>query len=676
MFGVARHALLPRWLSPAAHAAAWGEVVRAATGSEQREGWDRLLQMAAAPGRGDAAVRQLVWCAPLVPRPWLEELRGLRTLTARLDVAVADLLRSDATAARAAAIEVVGALVMPACAGHLVRAACGPDVDLAERAERALLHLAEQAGQMSRRTRRAEGAGLLAAALWQGVGEVPAAGSRGRRARLAMCVLVEAGIRPARGTGAAVPCWITDEAGPGLLGMRRVLKTSPLACVCAAAWRWLAVPTLAGAAALRLTGGAGEESAAHLAWRSLRFHLGLNPLRARGLARLVSDEGGLPVSFVPDARTLSIQSPAVRAGHARTLGMFTGAGRVREAALAALVADPFPTVRHAAARTALGMARGAGLLTDLCFDGDRRVARTAALGLWARGEPLPARCHELADPVVRDLAVHGLAGADPLAAEHPAGRLALRRQLASGDGATLLRRALVLEHGPDCVRAARAVRLVGCAGAFAPELLALLSAARAGSDGLAERAGSAALGALADVPTREAGTAIADAVRSPSARLRAAAIDASVRRARRMRDPGEAGALAEALAELRDDPAHRSRASAGRGLVSLGAMALGTVGAEHLGERIVVRMLRDDRDGHRAAGLWAAERMAARLAGHPAVMDAVGGLTRQMESKLDPIVAERSQRAAERLVIEVRGAWARAGAGVGAEPVQEGSAAA
>lgn len=610
---------------------------------------------------------QLILSAAGVPAAWLGDLARFRTLTGGVELAVAALLRSRHVREQHAAAEVVRALGLLGCANLVAEAARTDDATLAESAERCLLHLAERAAAMGTRQRLEEGARLLSAAVWRAADRLGP--GRGRRARLALCLLEEAGIRPA-GDPVLVRAWLTDESSAGLLGLRRLLKSVPLPCTAAAAWVWLARPTLASAAAARLIAGNGESPAREAAWRSTRFHLAFNPARAAAMARLVSDDGGLPRSLVLGAAEAASIPPGVRAGYARLLGLLPGSSRLRDAALGALIGDAEPAVRHAAVRSARTLPTHAGVLADLCFDADRRVARSAALAVWCRGaaggtmQPLTRS----ADGVVRGLAEDAVAGDDPLNAEHPLGRLALRRMLAAADGCghALLRHALTLSEGERCVRAARAVRLLDLAEPYRDALLAVLEEARASDDAWAERAGSAVLGALADAPGGEVDVAIGEALCSGSARVRAAAIDASVRRARRVRDAGAARALAERLAALRDDAAHRPRGSAARGLLVLGSVSLGTFGAEHLGERIVVSMVRDERPMHQAAGLWAAERLADRLAGHAPVMDAVGQLTRQVESKLDPIVAARCQRAAERLVIEVRGAWVRA-----KEPVAE-----
>lgn len=604
---------------------------------------------------------QLILSAARVPAAWLADLRRFRTLTPGVERAVAAMLRSRDVPGQQAAVEVVDALGLLGCAPLVAEAARSDDETLAEGAERCLLHLAERAAAMGLRQRRQEGARLLCEALWSAADRLGP--GRGRRARLALCLLEEAGIRPA-GDPARVRAWLTDESSAGLLGLRRLLKSVPVPCTAAAAWVWLARPTLASAAAARLIGGHDESPAHAAAWRSTRFHLALNPARAAAMGRLVSDDGGLPRSLVLGAADVAGMPTSARAGYARLLGLLPGSSRLRDAALGAIIGDAEPAVRHAAVRSAMTLPTHAGVLADLCFDTDRRVARSAALAVWCRGASggTMQALTRSADGVVRGLAEDATACDDPLNAEHPLGRLALRRMLAAADGRghVLLRHALTLSEGERCVRAARAVRLLDLAGTYREALLAVLEEACQSDDVWAERAGSAVLGALADVPGNEVDTAIGAALRCESARVRAAAIDASVRRARRERDAGAARALAECLAALRDDTAHRPRGSAARGLVVLGSLSMGTFGAEHLGERIVVSMLRDGRPMHQAAGLWAAERLAERLAGHAPVIDAVGQLTRQVESKLDPIVAARCQRAAERLVIEVRGAWVRA----------------
>ncbi|MFN0012423.1 MAG: hypothetical protein ACKVS8_12360 [Phycisphaerales bacterium] len=688
-----------RWACPAAHAAALGAVARAGSTAERAAAWQALLGVARSAAASKPSRRlsahatcELIRSAGHLHPSVTADLEGLRTLSGLVESAVAAVLRSDSAADRASAVDVVGRLGLLGSSLAVAASLDTADAHAADGAARCLLRLAERVGPMSRRARREEGASLLYGVLIEAAGHYDR--HRQRHVLTALTLMEQAYVRCSPPRSLARQAWLTDESSGGLLALRRFLRSTPLPSTTAAAWVWLGRPTLAAASAVRLIEGSGDQPARDLAWRSLRFHLAASPARAAAMARLVSDDGGLPRTFVADSATLAGLPPPARSGYARLLGDMPGSSRLREAALGALVGDADAFVRHAAVRAACNINTRAGTLSDLCFDTDKRVARSAALALLARHEsgtfgvdgegtgvqgPLARALGVLSrspDAVVARAAGDALAREDPLNAEHPGARLHLRRlfQRADGRADALVRHALRLEEGDRCVRAARAVRLLDVAPRFLDSLLAVLAQARDRTDELAERAGSAVLGSLADVPGDAVACAVAGALQAPSPRLRAAAIDAFVRRVRRTRDRDECHTLSEALAALRADEAHRPRGSAARGLLVLGSLSLGTFGAEHLGERIVVSMLRDDRAMHAAAGLWAAERLADRLAGHGAVMDAVSLLTRQVESKLDPIVATRCQRAAQRLVLEVRGAWVRTDAPPANEPAMEAAA--
>jgi hypothetical protein len=156
-----------------------------------------------------------------------------------------------------------------------------------------------------------------------------------------------------------------------------------------------------------------------------------------------------------------------------------------------------------------------------------------------------------------------------------------------------------------------------------------------------------------------------------TARLRANAIDALTRHVRRLRGAVSSdvrAVLLDAAGESREgleDGEHRPRAAAARGLIIAGDMS-GDVTLMRAGTATVQAMLVDTRVMQRVAGAWCAERVAFRLASggnaHAALAETVGRLAGdEAESRA---VRGRAQRAAERLLSEVRSAWGRR-AGVG-----------
>ena len=103
----------------------------------------------------------------------------------------------------------------------------------------------------------------------------------------------------------------------------------------------------------------------------------------------------------------------------------------------------------------------------------------------------------------------------------------------------------------------------------------------------------------------------------------------------------------ELLAGLTDDPHHRVRGSAVRGLVRYG----------HASGRELLEMLDDERPLHRLAGLWVVERasLAAQLpAGWGEWSSRVAEMAR---AEPEAPVRERARRSAARMLARMRVGW-------------------
>lgn len=576
-------------------------------------------------------------------------------------------------AARSAAVELAGVLPAAALGERVVRLL--GDGGLGDAAERAIEAMTTWLIR-GREEGRAVGAGQVGEAVLMGIDRY----REHRRAVVlrSLCRLTDAkfGLMARRDEAAGPARWLSDAehaAGPAL---RRVLRTEATPSVLGAAWVWLKVPSLAGACADALVNPAADGLGAIVR----RPHLAVNPMRHAALRKHAGARGPVDALLAVEPVIKGLSSTE-RAGVPGWLARAPAPLRARDRALGALLSDSDAGVRHATLRATAAMdgaaATPCGL--DMCFDGDARVARSAALHLAsgaardARTESARARVlasltrspHGAVRVVARGWAATEL-GSVPGDVDHPEfrGRMARARR---EDGAALMDRigkaiAGGTERAGGAVLAARRLGLVA---ELAPALLRVIDGYLSG--GGDERAACAAAGALGEMSDAKSADALGRCLRAPAARLRASAADAFHRRWRRQ------GVLAPgvdaALREMCQDAEHRPRASAARVLLgTTPAAAPRMTTTRDLGERTLVAMLEDGRGMHRAAGLWLAERAASRVAPLPEVVDAVASLARAARGD----ERARARRAAERLVIEVRSGWAgRAAAVGGADDAQE-----
>jgi hypothetical protein len=674
--------MMLNWLSPEAQAASLGAALPVAGPEEAGALVERLLTLARGP-RGEMAARMLVRHGESLPAEVLERL-GPLLQSGRLQTELAAALREE-TGVRGA-LRMLGRLKLPGLAGHLVALLSDADGAVAREAEAQLLALCAMDDRPEADAReRAWARRSLVAAAVRAAEEI---GTHHRRDVLgALCSLAERGERVL--TGPLAPAWLTDQEHPALLAVRRMLRRSEESASRAAAWLWMKVPALAPAAAERLarpTGDVAHESG----WMLERAHWSWHPSRRGALSRLVRADGAVAGSLLMDAGAWAGLSTAGKQGFARVMAVLPAPAKLRDAALGALLSEPEATVRYAAQRAAVGLDCRAACLLDFCFDPDRRVARSAALAVLCQRERGLVR-DALRERTVRALrrspvpAVAWAARQSPVggeleAPEAPAARVEVRRRVAQ-DGAWLegvLEERLGSDDPREVEPLVQMLRRTGLAGRSARRLVWLL-------DRWAERAHDAALGpgaarlaatiatALGDAHDDESAAALARTGAWPEVRVRANAMEAQVKRARRGTLTGR-DALLGTLADQADTPEHRVRANAARGLLLLG----GERDGQQAGARLLLGLLRDARGMHRAAGLWLTERMAPRLAGSHEVVEAVAAAARTASGPDDPvsvIVAARAQRAARRLIVEMRAGWSQRAAVVSAASASQESAA-
>jgi hypothetical protein len=508
------------------------------------------------------------------------------------------------------------------------------------------------------------------------------------RRKEALSALLALGSTPAsmRAAGIEMRAWLEDSEHPAHMALRGMIRRGDagIADMRARAWVWMGQPGYKSACIERVAAPIGPEEIGELDGVLRQGHLLLNPVR----------EGALSASAERAAR---MRRPGMRRS-----GLVVGEReieRLSEKGLARLPAWTACVAREECASAlepmlcvADGLARlntlrfasengpeqvRAGMAMDLCFDPDARIARAGMLraSLLSRGS-MELREQAIAAMEALGRSEHGAlresasafgAMLDPLGEN--AGRIAARRML-RGDRAGLVRMLQATVRSGALGERIAAIRLTGRLGLAADlelELLSLvaLSASversEAGATSKAAReilfAASAAVMVLAQLPSPAAQHAVHKCLHHPDDRVRANALDAMARAARRGGWIGAASSpLGKAIAEFKDDAHHRVRAGAAR--ARLMAEARGpqksTPAGQAGGAEVVVRggvaevilpLLRDGRVMHRVSGLWLAERSGS--AGDEGLSGAVAELVR---TDPEPIVRARARQTAARLL--------------------------
>lgn len=582
-------------------------------------------------------------------------------------------LASAEAAERAAGLCIATRLGDPALAGAVALGMTGADPAGDELAERALERMAVSAERHG-----GEGVAVVGGAVLSALERVERH-RRGGLARLAARLW---------SAGGAAPAWLGDADHPGQLVLRAAFRRDGDPALAAAAWAWLKHgPVRAGALPRVLAQpwtsrrAAEEEQASGTAQRRgvlECWHLVHHPARRLALSGAPGGGGGGGArrGAVPGGRPalLSVQGlaargPAQRRAYAEWIGAVPLPAAARDAAWGAMLADADAGVRHAVLRAAVASGRAGGgprpaVLLDLCFDAHPAVAHSAASVLLAAtgGEAIPAAQRaELAGRLSRSphAGVRGLA------------RGALR---AGPARASLPRELGGLITGDHAADARRLSELKGPAlrGAIAPGLareLAEFVAQGVGRSGEAAWPVAAAVTVLGAMPADQAdrhsdgpgagagGGVLALAARAADARVRANAVDAMVRRARGLAcrlGAGAEPAVRSVLLAASDDPSHRVRGAAARGLLLLPSEP-GRPEQSRAGRRVLAELLHAGDARARVAGLWVAGRLADVVAGSPELVDRA----RYIEmSATDPAERSRSAATVGRLMEALRGQWA------------------
>lgn len=457
-------------------------------------------------------------------------------------------------------------------------------------------------------------------------------------------------------------------------GLRSVLRWSRAPAVRLAALVLLRDKPISGPCLDRLS--RAESLAEHEAVLC-HSHLLLRAERQRRLRRIEwrakheATAGGSPAlrlpdnGLAPDAQALASLTEPARRGLPRLVATSGTDPITRRVALEPLLADPDALTRHGTVRVAPEQ-----LVLDFCFDESPAVARSAVLRWSALGVPGVTAPHS----PQRVRTIHLLARSPHASvralAKQEASRLtssaitagsvlAVRRRLERDPDGTLGQLSAMMasgEPGP-VVEAISIARRLG----IEPRLeSALVEVARTPLDGAAagmERAAASAAMALGRLDSPASLRALHFCLSHQDRRVRANAVEALARRARR---PGEQpSATRTILVELKADADHRVRANALRGLFEQAGQAVEPKPGLYESSPVasLLSMLSDDRQQHRRAALWLVSRVARSLGEHAL---AVGGRVQHLaQQEPDDEVRANAQRSAKELAARARDAWTR-----------------
>ncbi|MBY0311410.1 MAG: hypothetical protein K2W85_05025 [Phycisphaerales bacterium] len=573
-------------------------------------------------------------------------------------------------AARASVATLIGALCEPRALGLLKRLLADRDPLVAEAAGLAVMTIADRSMQdppldLAGRT-----------GVREAVAEGVCAFDRHRRretlgALLRMCA-TPVGLKGCR---SHLEGLIDDGEHPAHMVLRGMLRRGDALATREAAWSCMSIEPWRSACIDRLGLSTDSEGVARVLERG---HLLANPARATALARVrESVRRGRSPGLDIDAPTLEAL-PKRAASHAsRWLTCIHGTDVAQR--LEPLLAHDCARVRLAGmlAMTAAPGA-GGGAAIDFAFDPEARIARAAAMRMSTpsvRAEIAPQHLRRTANALcrsehaaVRSMATDLASAMDPLSGSGQS-RLVARRQFQADPAAFAAELQDVVRRGPLArrLRAIAIARQLGIGARIELELLSIIHRSAVVVDGVEalspERrevmhSAAAAVTLLAELPSPAAQHAVHRCLRHADARVRANALDAMARVARRRGViAGEKSALASAMVEFKNDEHHRVRAAA----VRAGVLAAISGGDLRLTESVsgdVGAMLTDARVMHRVSGLWLAERVAG-MCGAPAqlgqtIASAVADIVR---NEPDIQVRIRARQTGERLMATMRSGW-------------------
>jgi hypothetical protein len=478
---------------------------------------------------------------------------------------------------------------------------------------------------------------------------------RRRAAVLSALILADRATLRGKGPGAtAIKAWLQNTEHTSQAAARSILRWSRIPITRLRALEWLGNDHFSAAASDRLVKAQSllehelVLSQAHLLRRPLRLAVAAR-LKLQAKAPAATSVPKLRSAFdapLPPSSAAGHLSPPARLGVIAFAQSLSAPAQHRLAVLTAFLADPIPSIRHAAMRAVPTQG-----LADFCFDAHEHVARSAMLswssagaGLAAQPGPLPADRARLLSLLARSPheAVRTWADQDLTAAPDPqsatrAGRLAALHSLATNRSAFLAKLRAALADDQLALQAlmlARALRLVAD---LEPQILALTQ------PGTPPRLLATAVAALTEVGTREAATAAAHLLDHANDRVRANAVETLGHR--RARSPSAAPTLST-LAELKSDPNHRVRANAIR-----------IVAGDAIHDELT-GILTDSRPMHRLAGMWLAGRtLPSRIRAGDFRPELLARISESARFDDDPRVRVRAAACSQRLTADLRYIW-------------------
>ena len=394
---------------------------------------------------------------------------------------------------------------------------------------------------------------------------------------------------------------LNQRQHPSHSPMRTVLRRSVVPILRERALRWIVIGPVAQAATDRLqiaetleehqivlgqaTLGARPKRAERL--RAIRFN-------ARTIGgRLQVEENG----FLPSPRVMTMLPEQSRVGVMRLLGYAGGDAQTRRLYIDAAIGDESRPVRHHASRLSSGTD-----LVDFLYDTDESIARSSAVR-WSSvgirptsfGSPAwegRAKIAEInqrsAAPWVRRIAREESDRLTPWNPGSPRSRLHARRLLET-DPARFVRMVRDrLGDGDQCCEALMLIRAIGIEQRFELDLIGIVQ-----DNHFDPRTAATAISALGKVATDSAQRLVREAMMHPDDRVRANAIEI-------VHEP------VPTILEFKNDSSHRVRANALRRVIGEGTPR--DPGAARDASDELARMLVDDREDHRLAAIWAAQR--------------------------------------------------------------------
>ncbi len=468
-----------------------------------------------------------------------------------------------------------------------------------------------------------------------------------------------------KAAGAELKGWLADREHPAHMILRGMLRRGDGLASRESAWLWLGRAEHRAGCVERLSAPCDIDGHERVL---VRGHLMHNPSRRGALAGAAErDRKRRTNGLMLDPETVSALSSTAQSNAAAWISCVESARSAD--ALESLLTAPTELARFNALREA-NRVGGSDLPLDFCFDASERLARSAALTVGMPTtrillgiERVRRTLHGLefaSTGTTRETAAALAAAVDPLSDRNAGIAAAWKMLRANRSGVVATLQSQVRMGRGQAVRAIQLASRLGLGAELELELLSIIAVSTHASGSVSSEeqrdilhAAAAAVTALADLPSPAAQHAVHKCLRHPDDRVRANAIDAMTRAARRAGSIGRAESLlAHAAIEFKNDPNHRVRAGAARARL-LGERQLS--GTDASGE-VIVPLLTDARPMHRVSGLWLAERSAGLggRSGNGSAEAVAATIAELVRTDPEPVVRIRARLTAGRLLAGMR----------------------